>query len=257
MNKKIIFTTIKYMSNTKNINLFQTVEFLHSEAKNQGIKFSSEGYPILHDFSFKKIIPGSIEMLPYSKRHQATKPSETILVFFENDQLLYGYLNNLSKVTNELRGYYATCGFDISPCLNDPLEQQQMALLINILVNTHFLHSGIPVIPTLRTGDVQTFNVLRAYPTNIVFSLGSIGCSQINMNRGTINLTTKIYLTEPSEIISYGSLPNKYLSALETQNIPVKQFLDYRSKSFSRTCKKRLNAIPSKILSGNQPRYFS
>ena len=220
------------------IDFFRVASKLPVEARTNALPFRRNGYLDLPRFRFAKHLPSDIEVWPYSKRHQARRKSRTILVFFESDSLLYGYLNNLDAVTSELREYYAVCGFDLSPCGGDDLHLQRMMILLNQLVVAHFLVNGITVIPSLRTGDVPTFDSLTSYPRDIAFALGSLGCAQGNIAHNIRNLTTKVFMSEPSEIMSYGFLRPEYRDTLQTLRVPFREEPDYRSVRFGRTNRK-------------------
>ena len=222
----------------KQIDFFQVTDVLLAEASTKALPFRKNGYLDLTAFKFLKSLPPDIEVWPYGKRHQARRKGRTILVFFEPDTLLYGYLNKLDAVTTELRDYYAVCGFDLSPCGNDDLRAQRMMILINQLINAHFLLNGVNVIPSLRTGDVPTFDALGSYPRGIAFALGSLGCAQGNIAHNIRNLSTKMFMAEPSELLSYGFLRPEYREVLEVQQTPFRETPDYRSIRFSRISRK-------------------
>ena len=222
----------------KQIDFFRVANKLLAEPRIKALPFRKNGYPDLTRFKFPKFLPPDIEVWPYSKRHQARRKSRTILVFFEPDPSLYGYLNNLDALTSELRDYYAVCGFDLSPCGSDDLRGQRMMILLNHLVDAHLLTSEVNVIPSLRTGDVQTFDSLTSYPRNIAFALGSLGCAQVNIAHNIRNLTTKVFMAEPSEILSYGFLRPEYRDTLSVLHVPFREEPDYRSVRFGRTNRK-------------------
>ena len=213
----------------KQIDFFRIADSLLKEVKSKNLPFRANGYPDLTRFKFLRALPADIEVWPYSKRHQALRKSRTVIVFFEPDTQLYGYLNKLDVVSEELSEYYAVCGFDLSPCGSDDLRLQRMMILLNQLVNAHLLMSGVNVIPTLRTGDVPTFDALVSYPRDIAFALGSLGCARGNVAHNIRNLTTKVFMTEPSELLSYGFLRTEYKAVLDTLQVPFREEPDYRS----------------------------
>lgn len=85
-------------------------------------------------------------------------------------------LNRLGEIVYELRDYFAVAGFDLSPCVNDPIEEQQLALLLNSSVNAYLMANGVQVVPSLRTGGLATLGVLRTYPEDIAYAVGVLGC---------------------------------------------------------------------------------
>ncbi len=149
----------------KDINLFRYAESAQRELDRLGVAFNHHGFPDLTKFNYPQSIPADIGVWPYSKRNQASDPRKTILTFFEADPLLYGYLNSLDKVAANLSLYYAATGFDLSPCLNFSVKEQNASLLLNALTNGLFLTQGIRVIPSFRNeseyNEATHFRILK------------------------------------------------------------------------------------------------
>lgn len=225
----------------KNINFFKIAKQLELLLREKGITFRDNGFPDLTDFNYIDHVPDDIEMWPYDKRNQSINPNKAVLNFFEDDRLLYGYLNTLNKVICNLSIYYAVTGFDISPCIDYSEERQHAALLLNALVNGLFLTAGIRVIPSLRIGSMRTINTLKCYPRGICYAFGALGCNQKFKNIGCLITEAKTLLCEPSQVLAYGNLTNTDLSIFNKWGIPVLNIPDYQTRTRNRTSQ-RVNA---------------
>ncbi len=227
----------------KDINLFRYAEHAQRLLSSKGISFNDRGFPDLTKFEYIKHLTDDIEVWPYNKRNQATNPRKTILTFFESDPLLYGYINTLDKVAANLSMYFATTGFDLSPCLDFTLNAQKAALLLNSLTNGLFLSHGIRVIPSLRIGCPETVAALNSYPRNICYAFGALGCNQKLQNVGHLLMGLKIAICEPSQILAYGKLSNPDREIFNKWNVPVIEALDYQRKTRKRTVERRLTNV--------------
>lgn len=177
------------------------------------------------------MLPEFIEVWPYSKRNQARNPRNTILTFYEADTCLYGYLNTIEKVASNLSIYYGVTGFDLSPCLDFSIEEQNAALLLNALTNGVFLTQGICVIPSLRIGNSETVNALESYPQNICYAFGALGCGQKYRFIGQQILALKLALSRPSQVLAYGKLIDADRQIFDNWNIPVLNVPDYQTRT--------------------------
>ena len=222
----------------KEINLFKYAEQAQQLLARKGIDFTSKGFPDLTHFTYTTTLPEEIEVWPYNKRNQALNPSKTVLTFFEDDKLLYGYLNSIDKVTSNLILYYGVTGFDISPCITSNTAIQKAALLINTLVNGILLTNNIRVIPSLRTGGPETVAALKCYPQKICYAYGSLGCRQKLLALGQQMTAFKLALCKPSQVLVYGNLSATDATLFDNWNTPVLSFPDYQRESRKRSKQK-------------------
>ena len=190
----------------KHINFFKVVEHFQNLLHDCGVRIKNDGFPDLTGFNYPKSVPADVEMWPYSKRNQAQNPRNTVITFFEADPILYSDLNSFDKVICNLALYRYTTGFDISPCLDFTIKAQKAALVINALTNGIMLSRGLTVIPTLRTGKIETISYLNCYPKQICYAFGALGCNQKYASYGQLLTAVKLALCEPTQVISYGKL---------------------------------------------------
>ena len=227
----------------RHINFFRYAEQAQALLVKSGIRFKSSGFPDLTKFEYVKALPDSIEVWPYNKRNQARNPRNTILAFYEADTCLYGYLNSIDKVASNLSIYYGVTGFDLSPCLDFSIEEQNAALLLNALTNGLFLMQGIRVIPSLRIGNSETANALESYPRNICYSFGALGCGQKYRFIGQQILAFKLTLCKPSQVLSYGKLIDADKQIFDLWNIPVVNVPDYQTRTRERARERKRHHV--------------
>lgn len=218
------------MGRQEKINFFKIAARLQTIICERKVPFLSNGYPDLTMFQYPQKMPEHIEVWPYSKRNQAQDPKRTIITFYEDDFLLYRDLNRIDTVIENLSLYYAATGFDISPCVDSLLKRQRAALLIDTLTNALIMSNGIHIIPSLRTGGIETVDVLKCYPRNICYAYGALGCSQQFQNYAEYLTALKLMLCEPSQLLVYGKLTQKDKAIFAERNIPIREFLDYQRR---------------------------
>lgn len=215
----------------KDIDFFGYAERAQRLLCAEGVHFYSNGFPDLKMFHYLNSLPDDIEVWPYSKRNQAVDPRKTVLTFFESDPLLYGYLNTLDKVAANLGLYYGVTGFDLSPCLDFSIEEQNAFLLINSLTNGLFLANGICVIPSLRIGCIETLFALKSYPQDVCYAFGALGCGQKYQAIGRQILSLKLALCRPSQVLAYGNLGESDRRIFRQWNTSVMNIDDYQTRT--------------------------
>ena len=194
-----------------------------------GIKFGNDGFPIIPQISFASSIPPDALMYPCSKVSQTPDLSRTILCCFENDRVLIGHLKRLDERIKKWRGCLAFAGFDLSPCMNRPLIEQQQNMWINALVTAYVAASGIPVIANLRSGVNSTLEFLASLPIGFPVAIGSHGSTR-GLSKNEMDLfRLKLGLTMPSEALVYGPVGFQSRGILENAGIPTRRFPDYRA----------------------------
>jgi len=223
------------MTSRKRINVFDLACRLGGRLKADGIKFNEWGYPDFKSIQFPRGIPADCEVWPISKRHHhGLDRARTILCPFEDDSLLYGGLNQLDNLTSEIaHDYYGVCGFDLSVCVDMPVNEQKVFQLLNMLVTGYMITQGARVIPNWRTGSAETSVALYSYPQEICYAAGTLGCARRNIGHGCITALRNIALTRPSYLMVYGSLRDEYRIVLEEQNVRYRVWTDYCRESHS------------------------
>lgn len=226
------------MKSREEIDIIEKATWLLNELKRRKIPIRSDGYPDLRGMDYALQFPDGLEIWPYEKRRQARNKGKTLLVFYEGDQNLYGYLNKLDEIIAGASGYFAVAGFDISPCVNDLIELQRMALLLNSLVNAYLMVNGIRVVPSLRTGSLSTIQALRIYPERIAYAAGVLGCHQGEKCVDEMLFKLKLMIAQPSCLAVYGTMRERDRQFLDSCDIPYVSEDDYRTRRFAQYSRK-------------------
>lgn len=221
------------------VNLYLLAVRLEAKLKRAGCAFSEDGYPITPREMLITDIPDDIEMYPLSKRHQATRPKCTILCAYENDHELYRFLRHFDRNLRDCLNYYGVCGFDLSPRGGMDLSHQRFHLYLNALINAYMAVNGIRVLPNWRIGDLSTLDILKIYPRNTTFSVGSLGCAKRYTTINEVILRTKLMYTCPKMLVYYGALRKEYRMIIEEFGVPVKIIMDYRTRSYLKSNQRR------------------
>jgi len=228
------------MANLKKaINFFRMAEILQDTLMSREVPFYDTGFPDLRGFEFLKRVQESVKVLPLSRASTARDPSRTILCAYELDSLLYRHANLIPKRLPVWRNFQALCGFDFSPCQSDPLEEQFAMLLLNTLINGYLLTEGVKVIPSLRTGSIETILALQSYPSGICYSVGALGCQNGTPRIPSRRLLqTKLKLKSPSQLLIYGRLNRDDIEMIGGEAIPIVCKRDFRAESYARAAER-------------------
>ena len=81
---------------------------------------------------------------------------------------------------------------------------------------------------------------MREFVYSMIRIVTDIHSKILSWNNGyeVRNLTTKVFMAEPSEILSYGFLRPEYRDTLSVLHVPFREEPDYRSVRFGRTNRK-------------------
>lgn len=215
------------------INLIQYAENLYEELKKNGITFNAYGYPVFPKEFLLNETPD--EILPFHHRNAAKDKSKTVISFYEEDEELYHRLKKLDFVANECSKYMGIAGFDLSPCIYWNIQQQKFNLLLSQLITLYIATKGSKIIPNFRIGTLETLPVLLSYPANSKFCVGSLGCSRKISDFNLYQFKSKILCSRPQELLYYGKVLPQYKDFLNTIGIPYKAYMDFRTRSYSKS----------------------
>lgn len=206
---------------------------LERRLRDRGVAFSRGGFAVLRREWCLQDIPDWCIMRPLSKASQTPDPSRTLLCPFEDDDTLVGHLRLLPERLPLWRRYAGVCGFDLSPCVDRPVEEQRFSLCVNAMVACDLAAHGIPVVPNIRIGGPGTLDVLDAMPRGVPYAMGTLGCARDSSAEGELLLRWKLHILAPSEILAYGALPEWRERLLRKRGIPFRVFPDYRTMCFA------------------------
>lgn len=122
------------------------------------------------------------------------------------------------------------CGFDLSPNIAWPVEQQLFNILLSQLYTAYLAVNGVKVIPNWRIGNLNTLKALNSYPRGIQFAAGALGSCRMEKSFGIPYMKAKIMVSNPSRLLIYGKLAYEYSRELREAGISYVQYDDVMSK---------------------------
>ena len=213
-------------------NLFNIFYELHSYLEAHKIEFTCDGYPIFSEKFILREVP--TEILPFEHRNAAKDKSKTVICFFANDNLLYRRLMQLKKDLPIYKEFLGVCGFDLSARIGWSIESQKFNICLSQMATIFLALNGVKIIPNFRIGELETLSSLSAYPKNIPFVVGTIGCSQNEVSEfEKYMFLSELFFTMPSVLFVYGKLKQAFKSIANDLSVSVKEITDFRTLCFS------------------------
>ena len=219
----------------RTINEIELVECYTAYLKERGVRFYSNGFPKFESKWF--ITDPPLVIAPFNKRKYYSQNKRDISIcYFEKDEDLYPRFSKVFKEINILREYHSVCMMDISisPLMLD--EVQRMNLLLNLLFTAVIAVNGIKIMPSFRTGNFETLNLLVAsVGISKYWVMGSVGTQQIRSNLFYEYLfRAKCLFIMPKTLLSYGRPNNSTTGCLNEYGIECLQYKDFRALSYSK-----------------------
>lgn len=219
----------------KKTNVREMAVRLQQYLQSVGVQFTTEGYPIIPSEALLSFVPNNIEFIPISRYQKAKCLSNTILIAYENDDILYRNLRHLNKLLPVLREAYGITGFDISPRIASNPVDQKFNILFSRLIDTYLALNGVRVLPNLRIGEPEhTLTSLQCYQNHKVFAVGMLGNGRGFKNIRMMNIITTIFYHWPSFIFFYGYLGKKFRTQFDVLGMNYRIITSYRDRCFQK-----------------------
>lgn len=210
------------------INLIEVADSLYVKLSQRGVCFTDDGFPV---FTSKMIMDDTPkDIVPYNQIRSITNKHDVAVCFFQEDERLYARLNSIEQDISRLKEYMGVCGFDLSPNMAWPVEQQLFNILLSQLYTAYLAVNGVKVIPNWRIGNLNTLKALNSYPKGIQFAVGTLGSVRTDKSFGIQYMKAKILVSDPSRLLIYGKLSYEYSKELMEVGIPYVQYDDIMSK---------------------------
>lgn len=210
------------------INLYQIIGQLESSLKEMNVPFK-EGFPIVPKEMLLCKMPK--EILPHPHHLKAAEPHNSLICNFSQDETLYLTLKELNKRIVIWKNFMGICGFDFSARAGDEDVSQDMYLYLNKLLDVYVASHEIKILPNFRiAGNLSSLNVLRIYPPNSWFAVGTLGCSG-NEKFNSMLLRYKLMFARPKHLLIYGILKDIYRKILEEYGVEYSIFEDFNRRS--------------------------
>lgn len=214
----------------------ELVERYTTYLKEKGVEFFDNGYP---KFKPNWIITNKpIVIAPYNKRqYYRQNKSHISICYFGKDEHLYPRLDKVFDEIKILKEYHSVCMMDISisPLMLD--EVQKMNLLLNLLFICVIAVNGIKIIPSFRTGNFETLQLLiKSVGHSKYWVMGAVGTQRVRNNAFYEYLfRTKCLLIMPEHILCYGRPNDNTVGCLDDYGIEFKPiYKDFRALSYSK-----------------------
>lgn len=213
----------------------ELVEVFTKYLKKHKVKFTNDGFPLLRSEWFSTTKPKIIA--PYNKRQYYRQNKKDISICcFIKDEVLYPRLDKILDEVSTLSEYHSVCMMDISisPLMLD--EVQRMNLLINLLFTCVVAVNNIKVIPSFRTGNFETLQLLeRSVGRPSYWVMGLVGTQKNARNAFFEYLfRAKCILLSPKHLLIYGQPNIGTASCLKEYGIEYDVYKDFRTLSYSK-----------------------
>ena len=213
----------------------ELVERYTAYLKENGVEFYENGFP---KFKPDWIITTRPKVIaPFNKRQYYWQNKRDISIcYFGKDEHLYPILDKVFSETIILKEYHSVCMMDISisPLMLD--EVQRMNMLLNLLFICIIAVNGIKIIPSFRTGNFETLQLLvKSVGYSKYWVMGAVGTQQITKNAYYENLfRCKCMMVLPEELLIYGKPNKSTISCLNQYGIRFEPiYKDFRNLSYS------------------------
>lgn len=210
------------------INLYAAIADFEKFLKDKNVLFK-DGFPVIPKESLLNEIPE--EILPHPSRLKAKNPAKTLICNFSQDDILYLSVKRITKRLAIWKHFMGICGFDFSARAGDDDINQDFYIYLNKLLDAFVALHGVKILPNFRTaGSMASLNILRLYPPNGIFAVGTLGCGGSENINSTL-LRYKLLLTRPKHLVIYGKLKDAFRKILEEFAVNYSVFEDYNRRS--------------------------
>ena len=160
----------------KIMNLYERALLLRAKLKMAKWPFNRYGFPVFPREVILEEPPTLIE--PIQRIRCCKKPNENLLSSFSDDLFIKRRLQRIFEEINLYGLFKGFGGFDLSPRIRWPFQQQKFNIWLSQLATAFVALSGQKIIPNFRIGNLQTLFALESYPKNIHYVVGTLGCSK-------------------------------------------------------------------------------
>lgn len=210
------------------INLYAIIAKLENHLKKCNVIFK-ENFPVVPSELLLNVIP--MEILPHPHHLKAKNPSNTLICNFSQDDILYLSLKEIDNRIAVWKNFMGICGFDFSARVGDDEVNQDLYMYLNKLLDAYVAIHGVKVLPNFRTtGNLASLNMLRIYPPNGIFAVGTLGCGENKEFNSTL-LRYKILFTRTKHLLVYGTLKDVYRKILDEYGVKFTVFEDFHRRS--------------------------
>ena len=147
--------------------------------------------------------------------------------FYEHDESFERIWRNPLKYLPNLKKFRGVILPDFSLYRDMPLAMQIWNIYRSRAIGSWLQREGVNIIVNIRYGDERTYRVCcDGVAENCVISIGTHGTMKNPVDRHYLlqGLETVVNRLHPSDIVIYGSAPNKYFQKICDSGIRIHQF---------------------------------
>lgn len=221
----------------KIMNLYELALLLRAKLKMAKWPFNRYGFPVFPKEVILEEPPTHIE--PIQRIRCCKNPNENLLCSFTNDELIKRRLRLIFEEIKLYGVFKGFGGFDLSPRIRWPFQQQKFNIWLSQLATAFVALSGQKIIPNFRIGNLQTVFALDSYPKNILYVVGTLGCSKRVLPLHEFIFKTKLLIARPSHLTIYGPLRKEYKQLMIEQGVEYNVVTDFRTQSYTLSAQRR------------------
>lgn len=208
---------------------FVKIDEYYEYLKERGQKFTKEGLPIIEAKCFAEHAPDVI--VPFYKRtdKRLSKFKSVAICSFAPDKYIYPRIDRAFDDIEKYKKYDAVIAADVTVTADMDEEWQKAIMLLNLLFMAVLAINGIKIIANTRTGNLNSWEILKCIPESVMVASGFLGCS-----KGTeynYDYIAKILYLKPAMVLIYGKCDEAECEKLRRMGIKFKIYKDYHKLS--------------------------
>lgn len=187
-----------------------------------------EEYPIIKREFISTEIPKKI--IPFDKSKEVKNRKDYYVCFYCLDEKFNKTYSYPKKYLEYLSTFAGVITQDWSVYEDMPIIKQKENMNKNLEMAYYYGCNGLNIIPNIRPGaDCTKEEYYSAFPSNTIVSIGTYGFIKSIKEQDNYDAFVEdlIYYLSPSDIIVYGSLPDRVFKKYISYGIRFHQFNSY------------------------------
>lgn len=157
------------------------------------------------------------ELISFDKL-RTSKNKRGYIHFYIHDKVFASFISNVSAYLKFLSEYDGVITPDCTLAIGQLDYLQMTNTYFNRAVGVYLQQHGIPVIPTVRWSDEDSFRYcFNGLPKHSILAVSTHGCIKSNEQKRMfrVGLLKMIELLEPTDVIVHGYMPESVFGGLE------------------------------------------
>lgn len=174
------------------------------------------------------------DLISYEKL-RTSKNKRGYIHFYNHDKIFANFIADVNSYIPYLTEYDGVITPDCSLAIGQFDYLQMTNTYFNRAVGVYLQQHGIPIIPTIRWSDEDSFRYcFNGLPKNSIVAISTHGCIKSNEQKRMfrIGLIKMLDILTPTDVIVYGYMPDTIFGGLENRT----NFHNYPNH-FEKNCK--------------------